>query len=62
MKKISFTKLLKKLEEFINPWKVNRIRIFLTWNQQLIPDWRDINQENMIHIYDVTIIDVAGAE
>ena len=40
--------------------KINRIGIFLTWNRQLIRDWHKINQENMIHIYDVIIIDVTG--
>ena len=35
--------------------KINRIRIFLTRNRQLIWDWLEIKQENMILIYDVTI-------
>ena len=38
--------------------KINRIRIFLTRNRQLIRDWLEIKQENMILIYDVTISDV----
>ena len=42
--------------------KVNRIWIFLTWNWQLIRDWREIKQKNMIHIYDVRIIDVTGVQ
>ena len=25
-------------------------------------DWREIKQEDMIHIYDVTIIDVTGMQ
>ena len=40
--------------------KINRIRIFLTWNWQLIRDWHEIKQENMIQIYDVTIINVTA--
>ena len=43
--------------EIINAWK-NRIGISLTWNWQLIRDWREVKQENTIYIYDVTIIDV----
>ena len=40
--------------------KINRIRIFLTWNWQLIWDWSEIKQKNIIHMYDVTIIGVTG--
>ena len=42
--------------------KVNIIRIFLTWNWQLICDWREIKQGNLIHIYDIAIIDVTGVQ
>ena len=42
--------------------KFNRIQIFLTWNWQLIRDWPEIKLENMIHIYDVSIIDVTGVQ
>ena len=42
--------------------KTNRIRIFLIWNWQLIRDWCEIKQENMIHIYDVAIIEVTGMQ
>ena len=42
--------------------KINRIRVFLTGNQQLIRDWRETKQEHMIHIYDVTIIDVTRVQ
>ena len=42
--------------------KVNRIGIFLTWNWQLIWDWHGIKQENMIHIYAVTVTDVTGVQ
>ena len=45
--------------QIINPWK-NRIRIFLTWNWQLIRDWPEIKQENMIHAYDVIIMTSQG--
>ena len=40
--------------------EIYRIRIFLTWNWQLIRDWREIMQENMIHIYDITIMTAQG--
>ena len=36
---------------------VDRIRIFLAWNWELIQDWCGITQENMIPIYDIPIID-----
>ena len=42
--------------EISNQWKINIIWIFLTWNWQIIRDWREIMQENMIHFYDVTIV------
>ena len=42
--------------EIINPWKNQRIPIFLTWNWQFIPGWREIYIDN------VTIIDVAGVQ
>ena len=42
--------------------KINGIGIFPTWNWQLIRDWHEIKQENMIHIYDVTIIDVTRVQ
>ena len=42
--------------------KINRICIFLTWNWQLIRDWCKIKQENMIHIYAITIIDDTGLQ
>ena len=42
--------------------KINRIRIFLTWNWQLIWDCCEIKQENMIHLYDAIIIDVTGVQ
>ena len=35
---------------------------FLTRNWQLIRDWLEIKQDNMIHNYDFTIIDVTGVE
>ena len=46
----------------LNYDKINRIQIFLKWNWQLIWDWRKIKQEKMIHIYDITIIDVTGVQ
>ena len=55
--------LLIFFSEVISPWKkIFRIRIFVTWNRQLIRDWCKIKQENMIHIYDITIIDVTGVQ
>ena len=42
--------------------KINKIRIFLTWNRQLIRDWHEIKKENTIHIHDVIIIDVTGVQ
>ena len=41
--------LLIFFSEIISHEKINRTRIFLTWNWQLIRDWREIKQENMIH-------------
>ena len=38
------------------------MQIFLTWNWQLITEWHEIKEENMIHIYDVTIIDDTGVQ
>ena len=38
--------------------KFNIIRIFLTWNWQFVRAWREIKLENILHFYDVTIIDV----
>ena len=40
--------------------KTIELEYFLTGNEQLIRDGREIKQENMIHIYDVTINDVTG--
>ena len=54
--------LLEFFSGIISPWKINRIRNFLTWNWQVIRDWRKIKQENMIHIYDITVIDVKGVQ
>ena len=31
-------------------------------NWQLIQNWREIKQENMVHVYDVTVIDVTGVQ
>ena len=39
-----------------------QLRVFLAWSWQLIRDWRKVKQENMIHIHDITIIDVAGVQ
>ena len=50
--------LLILFSEIISPWKINRIRIFLTWNWQLIRDWRAIKHDSHLWIYDVTTIDV----
>ena len=50
------------VSEIINPWKINRTGIFLTWNSQLIRDWHEIEQESMIYIDEVTIIDVTGVQ
>ena len=54
------TKTLKKLRKSLTHEKNSRIWIFLTWNWQLILDWLEIKQENVIHIYDITITDVSG--
>ena len=54
------TKTLKKLKKSLTHEKSSRIWIFLTWNWQLILDWLEIKQENVIHIYDITITDVSG--
>ena len=55
--------LLIFFSEIINQKKkIYRNRIFLTWNWQLIRDWCEVKQENMIHIYDITIIDVRGVQ
>ena len=40
--------------------KVNRIRIFQTWNWQVIRDWRKIKEKNII--YDVIICNVIGVQ
>ena len=37
---------------------IELIWIFRTWNWQIIQDWREIKPENVIHIYDLTIVDV----
>ena len=41
---------------------MSRIWIFVTWNWQFIRDWREIKQENMIHIYDVTVTELKGVQ
>ena len=51
---------LKNKKQSLTHEKINRIQISRNW--QLIRDWREIKQENMIHIYAVTIIDVTGVE
>ena len=60
--KLFYIILLEFFSGIISPWKINRIRNFLTWNWQVIQDWRKIKQENMIHIYDITVIDVTGVQ
>ena len=48
--------------EIINPWKNQLNSNFLPWNWQFTRAWREIKQENMIHIYDGSIIDVTRVQ